>query len=149
MKKKRIKCSQEFCVSCGLCSVACSIAHTSDIDNILFLDKNYMLQPRNNVSKREAVSFMNSCRNCEEPECIKACVSGAIIKTSDRKINLDSKKCIGCWSCIMVCPNGAIMQAENEHGDKFSIKCDLCEGKESPACVEICPNKVLTIEEID
>ncbi|HPN29960.1 MAG TPA: 4Fe-4S binding protein [bacterium] len=146
---KRIKCNREFCVSCGLCAVVCSLAHGDEIENFLFIDKNYKLRSRNKVARRDSVSFMNSCRNCKEPECLKACVAGAITKTETGIIKLDSKKCVGCWSCIMVCPNGAITAVETEKGEKYSIKCDLCENRESPACVDACPNKALFIEETE
>jgi len=148
-KRKRIRCNQEYCIACGICGVVCSIAHNKDIENILFVDKTHKLQARSNVCRRDALSFMNACRNCAEAECLKACVSGAITRSTDGMIILDAEKCIGCWTCVMVCPNGAIMQYDDGAGNKHSLKCDLCAGRETPACVEHCPNNVLTVEELD
>jgi len=146
-KRKRIKCNEEYCVSCGLCSVACALAHDSDFENIIFLTKDYKLKSRNCIARRDALSFIVSCQNCKEPECLSACVSGAIIKDVDNTVKLDSEKCIGCCSCVMVCPFGAINIIEIDTGEKYSIKCDLCANREQPACIETCPNQALTLEE--
>jgi len=59
-------------------------------------------------------------------------------------IQHDPEKCIGCWSCVMVCPFGAI-QINTEEG-KVASKCDLCGGLEVPACVANCPNEALVYE---
>ena len=53
---------------------------------------------------------------------------------------MDPEKCVGCWMCIMVCPIGAIYR---DSEDKAAVKCDLCEGKEIPACVLSCPTNAL------
>jgi predicted dehydrogenase len=48
------------------------------------------------------------------------------------------------WSCIMVCPFGAISANSETH--KVGSKCDLCAGKDTPACVAHCPNEALVYE---
>ena len=145
-KRKKIKCNESNCMGCGICAVACSFAHTKDLNQLL-VDKNHKLQSRNTVACRTSLSFMNTCKNCEAAPCIKACVSGSITRNDKGSTLINQEKCIGCWSCIMVCPNGAIRMAEMEDGRKISIKCDLCEDRETPACVEACPNNALTAEE--
>lgn len=37
---------------------------------------------------------------------------------------LDKEKCVSCFRCYLVCPDGAIHQAE----DKFEIDYDFCKG---------------------
>jgi carbon-monoxide dehydrogenase iron sulfur subunit len=64
-------------------------------------------------------------------------------KTGEVKHN--KEKCMGCWTCIMVCPYGAIkMDKEN----KVVAKCDLCQDLEEPACVANCPNQALEFKEV-
>jgi len=55
----------------------------------------------------------------------------------------DAEKCIGCWTCVMVCPFGALTINEDT-----PLKCDLCPKLEVPACVTNCPNEALTMEEV-
>jgi carbon-monoxide dehydrogenase iron sulfur subunit len=50
----------------------------------------------------------------------------------------------GCWTSSMAC-NYRVIDRRTEEGTV--IKCDLCEGKESPACVEACPTHALVFSE--
>jgi carbon-monoxide dehydrogenase iron sulfur subunit len=62
--------------------------------------------------------------------------TGAVIHDPDR--------CMGCWTCIMVCPTGALnMDLEN----RIVAKCDLCGLSGEPACVANCPNGALEYRE--
>jgi carbon-monoxide dehydrogenase iron sulfur subunit len=58
----------------------------------------------------------------------------------------DWSRCIGCWTCVMVCPYGVIGR-QLELGK--AVKCDLCPGRETPACVASCPTKALLYEEVE
>jgi carbon-monoxide dehydrogenase iron sulfur subunit len=55
-------------------------------------------------------------------------------------VAVDPYKCSGCWTCIMVCPYGAITR-DIDKG--IVAKCDLCPGRDVPACVANCPNEAL------
>jgi carbon-monoxide dehydrogenase iron sulfur subunit len=57
----------------------------------------------------------------------------------------DPDRCVGCWSCIMVCPFGVIVRDEKER--KVATKCDLCPDRDVPICVASCPNEALVYEE--
>ena len=46
----------------------------------------------------------------------------------------------------MACPYGAV--SDNAKECKI-VKCDLCEDRELPACVEACPNAALVFEDRD
>ena len=52
--------------------------------------------------------------------------------------------CIGCWSCVMACPYGAVQRNLKA---KKANKCDLCPERENPACVDACPNRALVYKE--
>ncbi len=61
----------------------------------------------------------------------------------DRKTGLvmiDKDRCIGCWSCIMVCPFGVVVQYQEEGK---ALKCDLCPDEKIPPCVRACPTEAL------
>jgi carbon-monoxide dehydrogenase iron sulfur subunit len=46
----------------------------------------------------------------------------------------------------MVCPYGAV---KPDASRKIVAKCDFCEHRETPACVENCPNEALYVEEVE
>jgi carbon-monoxide dehydrogenase iron sulfur subunit len=50
----------------------------------------------------------------------------------------------GCWSSSMSCNYGVIGRQI-----KAGVKCDLCEGRELPACVEACPTHALIYLEVE
>jgi carbon-monoxide dehydrogenase iron sulfur subunit len=61
-------------------------------------------------------------------------------------ITVDEEKCMGCWTCLLVCPYGALVRDENRH---IISKCDLCPDREVPACVANCPNEALMLSTIE
>jgi carbon-monoxide dehydrogenase iron sulfur subunit len=66
-----------------------------------------------------------------------ACLTGAITRDPEtRMISVDEEKCIGCCTCMLVCPLGAIKQ-DKEH--KKMIKCDFCQGEENRFVWQIAP----------
>ena len=57
------------------------------------------------------------------------------------------EKCVGCLSCVLVCPFGAVKKAQDK---KVISKCDLCiETGGIPACVQNCPNNALKLIDED
>ena len=62
-------------------------------------------------------------------------------------VSLDRDKCVGCYTCVMVCPYGAIMPAED---GKAAQKCMLCTDNQmngEPNCVNHCPNGAIVFED--
>jgi len=57
-------------------------------------------------------------------------------------VTSDKEKCIGCWTCLLACPYGALTRDDDR---KMVLKCDLCQEREIPACVENCPNEALIL----
>ena len=75
---------------------------------------------------------------------MKSCISGAL-SIVDGAVMVDSSKCVGCFSCIMSCPYGALSRSEAG----VIQKCELCKKNEfgMPLCVQGCPNKAIVYEE--
>lgn len=96
------------------------------------------------------------CRHCDNSPCLNSCTAGAILR-DEGKILIDEDKCIGCKNCMMACPFGAIelvplyrggeevLQPGSTQARTTASKCDLCVKRGTPACVEACPNKALTL----
>ncbi len=106
--------------------------------------KNAKLDPRIKIEELDNISFAVSCRHCKSPICLKSCISGAI-SMEDGVIKIDKEKCVGCFTCVLVCPYGAVMPSEQG----AMQKCELCvmNSNGTPACVEGCPNKAIVFEE--
>ena len=82
----------------------------------------------------------NACRQCEAAACMMVCPSGAIDrKNAKDPVVINQKACIGCRSCVVVCPYGV---PEINQLRSIIVKCDLCierlDAGQVPACVEAC-----------
>jgi carbon-monoxide dehydrogenase iron sulfur subunit len=141
---RRVYVKEEVCIGCGLCEVYCRVEHSQSKDPIkAFRRETPRPLPRVHVERNIEISFPIQCRRCAEPWCVYSCLTGAMAKesTSDEVI-IDTEKCIGCWTCIVACPYGALSRDLNS---RTVIKCDLCPGHEIPVCVINCPNEALVL----
>ena len=144
---KRVYPDKDVCMGCRICELACLTVHSESKDLIIAytLERANGLAPCKTVVEDGHVCVALSCRHCANALCVAACISGALYKDEAAgKTLYDPSRCVGCWSCLMACPFGAI-QANRQAGK--IIKCDLCEGREMPACVEACPNLALIWED--
>ncbi len=146
---KRIVIHEEYCIGCKLCEVHCLVQHSSSQDIIkAFKFERSQVTPRVILEEDGPLSFALQCRQCAEPACLEACISGAMHRDPDTgAVACDEDRCVGCWMCIMVCPVGAIQPSRS--GRRVASKCDLCYGAKEPACVANCPNEALTYETVE
>ncbi len=129
-------------MGCGLCRVYCQTAHSRSKDVIKAFKKELPRPvPRIHVERKSEVSFAVQCRQCDEPWCVYACVTGAMHKdTANNSVVIAADRCIGCWTCVIACPYGALVRDTRSGG---VVKCDLCPEGKVPACVANCPNEAL------
>lgn len=136
------------CIGCRTCEIACAVAHTggglSNLNTASFA-------PRLKVIKSADVSVPVLCHQCENAPCASACPQGALVAQND-SIQVISSRCIGCKSCVIACPFGAIqvVTSPQEEGDARAHsevrKCDLCDGvADGPSCVRVCPTSALRL----
>ncbi|MDH7601319.1 MAG: 4Fe-4S dicluster domain-containing protein [Armatimonadota bacterium] len=98
------------------------------------------------VEQDGPLSFAVQCRHCEEPICAYACITGAMSKDPiTGVVTVDRSKCIGCGTCVLMCPNGTV--SLDERSGRAAVKCDLCSARGFPSCVEHCPNDALLLED--
>ena len=144
---KRIIAKQDNCMGCGLCEVYCAVQHSKSKDIVkAYNSERPKPISRVTVQRNKPVSFAIQCRHCEDAPCVVACLSGAMKKDEKTgQVTHDKEKCMGCWTCIMVCPFGAIKMDKEGH---VVAKCDLCQGFDEPACVANCPNEALVFKEV-
>ncbi len=140
---KRIYVKEQWCLGCHLCEYNCAFANSGKSDMALAL-KDKKIFPRIRVEETDQISFALSCRHCREPLCVKSCIAGAL-SVCDGVIKIDRSKCVGCHTCVAVCPYGALAVGE----DGVMQKCELCLENTcgQPACVKGCPNGAIVYEE--
>ena len=74
------------------------------------------------------------CQQCEDPLCMAMCPAGALSRSPEtHAVVVDPDKCLGCRTCVEVCPFGA-PSVDPRTGK--SEKCNLCDG--DPTCVKVC-----------
>lgn len=143
---KRVYVNEDVCMGCGLCRVYCLTEH-SNTQDVIKAYKRETPRPlaRIRVEKKGEVSFSLQCRHCDEPWCVYSCLTGAMHRDSTTgAISVDTEKCMGCWTCIIACPHGALARDMN---NKVVAKCDLCPQREIPVCVVNCPNEALVVRD--
>jgi carbon-monoxide dehydrogenase iron sulfur subunit len=145
---KRIYVIKEKCNGCMNCVVACQKEHA---------DSEFYAPIRDSEPTRIHLQVVENspvplvCRHCDEPACVKACMTGAMQKDEETGIvsnEFNPQKCVGCWMCVMACPFGVI-SAKTDGTRKIAVKCDMCIKRGSPACVDSCPNGAIVYMEDD
>ena len=152
---KRIYVNEKWCLGCHLCEYNCAFANSGRTDMASTL-KGKPIYPRIRIeeaektaqagksAQTEKICYAVSCRHCADPLCVKACISGALTQ-EDGVIRIDRSRCVGCFTCVLVCPYGAL----SPDGDGVMQKCELClrNAVGEPACVAGCPNRAIVYEE--
>lgn len=140
---KKVYVNEKWCLACHLCEYYCAFANTGAAYMAKAL-KNLTIRPNIRIEEKGDISFAVSCRHCEEPLCVKGCISGALTQQNG-VISINQEKCVGCYTCVLSCPYGAITPSEKG----AMQKCELCVKTEAgvPQCVSHCPNGAIVYEE--
>jgi len=138
---------KENCIQCHGCEVACKSWRGVEfgvrwrrVDNIW----------QGSYPEVKNISASVACMHCVEPVCVQECPEGAIYKrVEDGIVLVDREKCVGCQTCLEVCPFGAPVFGSDEKMQK----CDMCINEidyktETPPCVATCPTKALMFGEM-
>jgi anaerobic carbon-monoxide dehydrogenase iron sulfur subunit len=130
--------NHEKCTGCRLCELVCSVSHDG-ISN--------PARSRIRVMKweQEGLYIPMSCQQCQDAPCMNVCPVKAISRDEElARVTVDYDKCIGCRSCVAVCPFGAM---SFNSIDRKVMKCDLCDG--DPQCVRFCDMKAVDFVNAD
>ena len=122
-----LKIDYEKCTGCRLCELVCAVRH-DHVSN--------PARSRIRVVKweDEGIYVPMTCQQCEDAPCLNACPVKAISHNEELgRVEVDYELCIGCRTCVSVCPFGAM---HFDTIDRRVVKCDLCEG--DPQCARFC-----------
>jgi len=150
MANKFIFADATKCIGCLNCELACAASHMGvSLDEAYEMGlKGKELIHRNSVIKVANLTAPMQCMQCEDAPCVNACPID-IIKYENNYVKIYEDDCIGCRSCAMVCPFGAIVMTKSHSTNVtglVALKCDLCGGDEGKqACVNVCPTDALEV----
>jgi len=156
---KTVFVNPERCIGCKQCEIACAVEHSKSKDLYTAISERPAPRPRIHVTPGLYIStsFPSKCRHCDPPPCEVACPVGAISRDQDLGIvAIDSRKCIACAMCAMVCPFDVLTfypSPDIQTDRPVALKCDHCVDRQRrggiPACVEACKVGALEFGEIN
>ena len=120
------------CTGCRLCEMVCSVKHEGVVNP---------QRTRINIAKWETkgLTVPMVCKQCEDAPCIAACPTNARMRDEELgRVIVNYDRCIGCKTCVIACPFGAINW---DPLSKKVISCDLCDGE--PQCARFCETGAL------
>jgi carbon-monoxide dehydrogenase iron sulfur subunit len=133
--KQFIVCDPNKCVGCQICELACAIEKSGSLDITRTRIFNVRVEP--------SLMLSVTCRMCESPTCVASCPNDALSQDPETGvIVVDDEACVGCGWCVEACEFGAITQDVERPTVEI---CDLCAGRNVPACVESCPKDALSV----
>jgi electron transport protein HydN len=148
-----------LCIGCKACIIACAKAHRETGKDEGY---DHPFHPRLGLVETPGITIPVQCRHCENAPCAQACPENAIIQKANH-VDVIEALCVGCKSCVLACPFGAISVTERPRpGTGFRLeiqgeaaacekqifrveKCDLCGDDEDPACIKVCPASALQL----
>ena len=136
VESKVIQTDAKLCRDCQACTLACSLYHEGECN--LGLAR---LVVAKDMARYEFDIVV--CKHCDEPDCMLACPSEALVLDDRGVVVILEGECDRCGARATACPHDAIFY--NVLQDRY-MKCDLCAGREQGAlCVELCPVQALTL----
>ncbi len=161
-----ISVDENRCIGCGLCSLVCSLVHdgftagapanrlVSPLPPSRVIVRRRQESEGGRAAAQSPASFLaggfriDICRHCEEPLCAAGCVSGAIYLDKDLGlVDIDRARCVGCWTCVLECPFGAVsmqLEASGREPGRRALKCDGCREAGATQCTRFCPSGALS-----
>ncbi len=143
---KEIFVNLDRCLGCRSCQIACAVEHSTGKSLFAAVAETPGPRYRLFVERSESLNIPLTCRHCDPAPCLDACISGAIKRDSRGVVVQQEDRCVGCWTCLMMCPYGVVTQKPEQ---KVALKCDRCPDREAPACVSACPTRALVYTEPD
>lgn len=95
-----------LCIGCQTCMAGCLLKHSVPGD---------VPKPRLNLITTLTISAPIVCHHCADAPCVASCPEGALYFDGAR-VAVKQERCIGCRSCVLACPYGAVEVVSQEGG---------------------------------
>ncbi len=129
------------CIGCHACTVACKSENEVPLGDFRTWVKYTEEGTFPDVKRSFAVL---RCNQCTDAPCIEICPTSALTKGPQGIVDIQSKVCIGCKSCMHGCPYDALYINEEEG---TAEKCHFCAHRTemglAPACAVVCPTEAI------
>lgn len=156
------------CVGCRSCEAACNKEQGLPAPEKPFDDLSVYEERENGQQRRtseKAYTVVNrydktdrkggpvfrkfQCNHCNEPACLTSCFVNAYTKTPEGAVIYNPKVCVGCRTCMIACPFYVPAYSYSSVINPVIKKCIMCYDTRlkfgrPPACVESCPQEVMT-----
>ncbi len=136
------------CIGCHSCTVACKVHNNLPVDMIY--NPVTTVGPTGVYPNLHMAHIPLLCMHCEQTPCVNACPTGASQRRADGIVWIEESKCVGCKTCVMVCPYGARV---SNHEKGTVQKCDFCFDRVDkgsiPRCVQSCHQKARIFGDLD
>jgi len=111
----------------------------------------YDFHPENIGMKQlvEKAMMLIACRKCEDAPCIEICPEEALERDDNGVVVRATNLCVGCQSCVAVCPFGTIMNEVFTAKSSICNYCNYTEDTETLKCMETAPKGAITFTDID
>jgi Fe-S-cluster-containing dehydrogenase component len=128
----------ENCIGCQACEIHCRVNKTLGPGPAPC--RIIAVGPREVAGRPQLRFVFMPCFHCEDAWCRRACPTGAMARRErDGIVHIDTTRCVGCKSCILACPWGAVQW---DPQTRKAVKCDYCmdrlDAGLQPACVTKC-----------
>jgi formate dehydrogenase iron-sulfur subunit len=163
MAEKAILIDTSRCIACKGCQIACKqwnelaagkpeffastdgYENPSDLSSITYTLIKFHLDEKSNGDP-DWLFRKKQCMHCTEAACLESCPVSTIKRADNGFVWIDRANCIGCGTCVNVCPFGiphlSDGTGEEDEGVTKSYKCWGCQDRqtngEEPACVKTC-----------
>jgi Fe-S-cluster-containing dehydrogenase component/formate-dependent nitrite reductase membrane component NrfD len=135
------------CIGCHACTVACKEENRVPLGAfrtwVKYVEKGTFPDTRRYFS-------VLRCNHCDDAPCVTICPTVALYRRPDGIVDFDSRRCIGCKSCMQACPYDALYIDPDTN---TAAKCHYCahrlEVGLEPACVIVCPERAIVAGDLD
>jgi formate dehydrogenase iron-sulfur subunit len=148
----------QSCIRCFSCMVGCAAEYRVrlqrdnhrpvEVTAAQALPHLSFLTPRvtelGSYPEARRVTAFRHCKHCETALCLDNCPASAIMRRPGGAVVIQEEKCIGCQTCVGICPFEAPTYSKQMDKAYKCIQCyDRTENGLKQACVNACPTGAL------